>query len=178
MENLRKIIHLSRSQPDIPTSQQAPSGPRRHDDNDSSNSSTSRLRRHRSPGGIGLGLGFRDRRTTMSGTTGKRKEIYKYIAPWPLYSMNWSVRPDKRFRLALGSFVEEYNNKVQIISLDEDTSEFSAKRLVAFFLVFFLLFSLLCFRALDDVDVVIREERSNDDGASMLSSIDFGIFSL
>lgn len=62
------------------------------------------------------------------GGGGKRKEIYKYLAPWPLYSMNWSVRPDKRFRLALGSFVEEYNNKVQIISLDEDTSEFSAKR--------------------------------------------------
>lgn len=61
--------------------------------------------------------------------SGKRKEIYKYLAPWPLYSMNWSVRPDKRFRLALGSFVEEYNNKVQIVSLDEDTSEFSAKRL-------------------------------------------------
>lgn len=60
--------------------------------------------------------------------SGKRKEIYKYLAPWPLYSMNWSVRPDKRFRLALGSFVEEYNNKVQIVSLDEDTSEFSAKR--------------------------------------------------
>ena len=30
-------------------------------------------------------------------------------------------------RLALGSFVEEYNNKVQIVSLDEDTSDFSAK---------------------------------------------------
>ena len=28
----------------------------------------------------------------------KRKEIYKYEAPWTLYSMNWSVRPDKRFR--------------------------------------------------------------------------------
>ena len=43
---------------------------------------------------------------------GKRKEIYKYEAPWTVYSMNWSVRPDKRFRLAVGSFVEEYNNKV------------------------------------------------------------------
>ena len=43
---------------------------------------------------------------------GKRKEIYKYEAPWTVYSMNWSVRPDHRFRLALGSFVEEYNNKV------------------------------------------------------------------
>ncbi|WAR01519.1 DCAF7-like protein [Mya arenaria] len=41
----------------------------------------------------------------------KRKEIYKYDAPWCVYSMNWSIRPDKRFRLALGSFVEEYNNK-------------------------------------------------------------------
>jgi len=31
------------------------------------------------------------------------------------------------YRLALGSFVEEYNNKVQIVSLDEDNSEFTAK---------------------------------------------------
>ena len=44
---------------------------------------------------------------------GKRKEIYKYEAPWTVYSMNWSVRPDRRFRLALGSFIEEYNNKVK-----------------------------------------------------------------
>lgn len=27
-------------------------------------------------------------------------------------------------RLAVGSFVEEYNNKVQIVQLDEDNSEF------------------------------------------------------
>ena len=45
--------------------------------------------------------------------TPKRKEIYKYDAPWTLYSLSWSVRQDKRFRLALGSFVEEYNNKVK-----------------------------------------------------------------
>lgn len=61
------------------------------------------------------------------GGQGKRKEIYKYEAPWTVYSMNWSIRPDKRFRLALGSFVEEYNNKVQIVSLDEETSEFTSK---------------------------------------------------
>ncbi|CAG0889227.1 unnamed protein product [Cyprideis torosa] len=57
----------------------------------------------------------------------KRKEICKYEAPFPLYSMNWSVRPDKRFRLALGSFVEEYNNKVQIVQLNEEVSEFAPK---------------------------------------------------
>lgn len=32
----------------------------------------------------------------------------------PLSCVFRSVRPDKRFRLALGSFVEEYNNKVQV----------------------------------------------------------------
>lgn len=30
-------------------------------------------------------------------------------------------------RLAIGSFVEEYNNKVQVISLDEDSAEFVPK---------------------------------------------------
>jgi hypothetical protein len=63
----------------------------------------------------------------MSQTPVKRKEIYKYEAPWTLYGMNWSIRPDKRFRLALGSFVEEYNNKVQIVMLDEDNSEFTSR---------------------------------------------------
>lgn len=29
--------------------------------------------------------------------------------------------------MAIGSFVEEYNNKVQIVSLDEEVSEFSPK---------------------------------------------------
>ena len=42
----------------------------------------------------------------------KKKEIYKYLAPWTVYGMNWSVRPDKRFRLAIGSFIEDYKNKV------------------------------------------------------------------
>lgn len=44
--------------------------------------------------------------------TPKKKEIYKYTAPWPVYAMNWSLRPDKKFRLALGSFIEDYSNKV------------------------------------------------------------------
>ena len=36
-----------------------------------------------------------------------RKEIYTYQAPWLIYGMNWSVRPDQKFRLAIGSFEEE-----------------------------------------------------------------------
>ena len=65
--------------------------------------------------------------SSATAPSAKRKEIYKYEAPWQVYSMNWSVRPDKRFRLALGSFVEEYNNKVQIVSLDEEAGEFTAR---------------------------------------------------
>ena len=44
----------------------------------------------------------------------KKKEIYKYIAPWTVYGMNWSVRQDKRFRIAFGSFIEDYSNKVSV----------------------------------------------------------------
>jgi DDB1- and CUL4-associated factor 7 len=57
----------------------------------------------------------------------KRKEIYTYEAPWLIYGMNWSVRQDsagRGFRLALGSFIEEYNNKVEIIQLDDETKTF------------------------------------------------------
>eukprot|EP00232_Nephroselmis_pyriformis_P011486 CAMPEP_0182885444 /NCGR_PEP_ID=MMETSP0034_2-20130328/19604_1 /TAXON_ID=156128 /ORGANISM="Nephroselmis pyriformis, Strain CCMP717" /LENGTH=336 /DNA_ID=CAMNT_0025018711 /DNA_START=13 /DNA_END=1023 /DNA_ORIENTATION=+ len=56
----------------------------------------------------------------------KRAEIYTYEAPWLIYGMNWSVRRDQRFRLALGSFVEEYNNKVEIVTLDEETGTFKS----------------------------------------------------
>ena len=38
--------------------------------------------------------------------------------------MNWSVRPDQRFRLAIGSFEEEYNNSVRIVQLDEESHQF------------------------------------------------------
>jgi len=54
----------------------------------------------------------------------KRKEIYTYQAPWLIYGMNWSVRADQRFRLAIGSFEEEYNNSVRIVQLDEETHQF------------------------------------------------------
>jgi WD repeat-containing protein 68 len=47
-------------------------------------------------------------------------DVYTYEAPWPIYGMNWSVRPDKKFRLAMGSFVEQYTNKVEIVELQED----------------------------------------------------------
>ncbi|GBB84504.1 hypothetical protein RclHR1_11070002 [Rhizophagus clarus] len=49
-----------------------------------------------------------------------KKEMYEYKAPWPVYGLDWSKRPgEKSFRLALGSFLEEFSNKLQIITLAE-----------------------------------------------------------
>lgn len=76
--------------------------------------------------------------------TEKKKEIYTYEAPWLVYGMNWSVRRAKsEFRLAIGSFLEEYrcvtalctlvtlplisrlcSNKVEIVELNTDTGSF------------------------------------------------------
>jgi len=61
----------------------------------------------------------------MGGDEGSRKkEIYSYQAPWLIYGMNWSVRPDMQFRLAIGSFEEEYTNTVRIVQLDQDKHDF------------------------------------------------------
>jgi len=56
-----------------------------------------------------------------------KKEIYTYEFPWLVYAMNWSVRPDQPFRIAAGSFLEEYSNKVTIVQLDEDKGSFTSK---------------------------------------------------
>jgi len=72
----------------------------------------------------------------MSGLGGppnarKRKQhIYRYRAPWPVFSMNWSNRPGTGFRLALGSFIEEYNNKVEVIQLDEESGQFRVRSML------------------------------------------------
>jgi DDB1- and CUL4-associated factor 7 len=57
----------------------------------------------------------------------KKKEIYTWQAPWVIYSMAWSNRKDIPFRIAAGSFIEEYNNKVEIIQLDEAAGNFASK---------------------------------------------------
>ncbi len=50
-----------------------------------------------------------------------QKDIYTYIAPWTIYGMAWSERRDQPYRLAIGSFIEEYNNKVSIVQLRESS---------------------------------------------------------
>ncbi|GMP29921.1 hypothetical protein CsSME_00004831 [Camellia sinensis var. sinensis] len=53
----------------------------------------------------------------------RRSEIYTYEAPWQIYAMNWSVRRDKKYRLAIASLVENYSNRVEIVQLDDSNGE-------------------------------------------------------
>jgi len=57
----------------------------------------------------------------------RKKEIYTHQSPWVIFAMNWSLRADHRFRLAVGSFLEDYTNKVEIIQLNEEKGEFETK---------------------------------------------------
>lgn len=57
----------------------------------------------------------------------RNKEVYTYHAPWQVYTLGWSNRIDNKYRLAIGSFVEEYANQIEIIELDDASGEFVAK---------------------------------------------------
>jgi hypothetical protein len=52
----------------------------------------------------------------------KNTGIHTYEAPWPLYGMNWSNRRETRFRLAIGSFIEDYPNKPGATNLTRNDS--------------------------------------------------------
>ena len=62
----------------------------------------------------------------------RRSEIYTYEAPWLIYGMNWSVRKDKNMRLAIGSFIEDHRNRVEIVQLDDETCDFKADPKLSF----------------------------------------------
>jgi hypothetical protein len=53
-----------------------------------------------------VGAGEENIQNTPSGQT-ERKQIYTHESQWPLYAINFSNRPEKNFRLALGSFIED-----------------------------------------------------------------------
>jgi len=51
------------------------------------------------------------------------QEIYTYTAPWMIFASAFSYIQDNPYRLAIGSFLDHSNNKVQIVQLnDESTS--------------------------------------------------------
>lgn len=64
--------------------------------------------------------------STVASPTGET--IFTYNAPWLIYAANWSNKSP--FKLAIGSFVEEYNNTIEIIQLNENKS--SLKKVAQF----------------------------------------------
>jgi WD repeat-containing protein 68 len=59
----------------------------------------------------------------------QQQEIFTYDAPWLVYATAWSTRPDRPFRLAVGSFIEDYSNRVQVVQLNSpEDSETGSKR--------------------------------------------------
>jgi len=46
---------------------------------------------------------------------------YAYETPWPCYALAWSTRPDPRFRLAVGSFIEHEANWIQVFQMNNES---------------------------------------------------------
>ncbi|KAL9183993.1 hypothetical protein ACHAXT_002079 [Thalassiosira profunda] len=65
----------------------------------------------------------------------QKKEIYTYKAPWTVFSLAWSnrIENNSQFRLAIGSYIEQYTNAVQVLKtryqLPTPTSEYPAMQL-------------------------------------------------
>lgn len=43
-------------------------------------------------------------------------QVFSYTADWTIYAVGFSARKDQKFRLAIGSFLEENENKVGLAS--------------------------------------------------------------
>lgn len=68
----------------------------------------------------------------MQSPPGKKSGVYTYIAQWPICSLAWSVRSDKRSRLAIGSFLEDYSNKVELVQFNAETGDFTTDNRLIF----------------------------------------------
>lgn len=50
------------------------------------------------------------------------QEIFTYNAPWMIFASAFSYVQDNPYRLAIGSFLDHSNNKVQIIQMSDDST--------------------------------------------------------
>eukprot|EP00056_Hartaetosiga_gracilis_P004921 m.79575 g.79575 ORF g.79575 m.79575 type:complete len:339 (-) comp11982_c1_seq1:68-1084(-) len=52
------------------------------------------------------------------------KSLFEHQCPWPTYSFGFSFNKETPFRVAVGSFVEEYSNKIQVLDLNSEKGEY------------------------------------------------------
>lgn len=62
---------------------------------------------------------------TMQTPADRKTGVHSYTAQWPIYALAWSVRRDKYPRLAIGSSLEDYINKVEVVHFNYDTFNFT-----------------------------------------------------
>lgn len=58
----------------------------------------------------------------------KQGEIYTHESPSLVYALGWSCRPDAPLRLAVGSFVEDYSNRVDVLQCEWSSGPGAAER--------------------------------------------------
>ncbi|KAK4281686.1 hypothetical protein QN277_013149 [Acacia crassicarpa] len=51
--------------------------------------------------------------------------VHTYVAQWPIYALAWSLRRDKNPRLAIGSYIEDHMNKVELVHFNHETLNYS-----------------------------------------------------
>lgn len=62
----------------------------------------------------------------------KKREVYRYQTNWLISSLAWSNEPNDSFNLAISSYIEDYNNYVQIIRLARDAYEQELENITSF----------------------------------------------
>lgn len=65
-----------------------------------------------------------------SGT--KKREVYQFQSDWLISSIAWSNVPSESFDLAISSYIEDYTNWVQLVSLEKDDFDQEIRRVTSF----------------------------------------------
>lgn len=69
---------------------------------------------------------------SMQSQVEKKPGVHTYVAQWPIYALAWSTRRDKNPRLAVGSFIEDHTNKVELVHFNHETLNFTTDPNLAF----------------------------------------------
>ena len=71
--------------------------------------------------GVDVGVSKQSENIASEKSSKSKREIYKFTTDWLISSLAWSNKPGKPFQLALCSFIENYKNYVELVSLAEDS---------------------------------------------------------
>ena len=59
---------------------------------------------------------------------GPDSQVITYFAPWIIYALGFSAHPNYPYRLAIGSFLEDIKNEVEIVQLNIEGNQAFEKK--------------------------------------------------